>query len=99
MPGGSKSIPIDKPSRLGVVVSALEIIQLRFPIVDVASVSERVIAAYGGGETAGGVEVVAPGVVEVGGYYCAGLVYDGGAVGGVIPGFASQTPHNCGKSN
>ena len=78
--GGSKSIPIDKPSRLRVVVSTLEVIQVRLPIVDVAPISQRIIAAYGGREATGDMQVVTPGVVEVGGDYGAGLVYDGGDV-------------------
>ena len=56
-------IRIDKSAVLGVIISALEVVQPSFVVVDVATIAEGVEGAEGGGEVAGGGEGVAPGVV------------------------------------
>ena len=65
---------------MGVIISALEVVESGFGIVDIAAVAEGVEGAEGGGEVAGGGEGIAPGVVGVIYYRCAGGVQNGGHI-------------------
>ena len=62
---------------MGVIISALEVIEVRFGVVDVAAVAEGVIGTHGGGLGAGGAENVAPGIVGVGDNEACGFPGDG----------------------
>ena len=59
-------IRIDKPPPPRVIVSALQIVQPRFRVVDVSAVAQGVLCAEGGGQRAGGGQQIAPCVVGVG---------------------------------
>ena len=59
-------IRIDKPAPTRVIIPALQIVQPRFRVVDIAAVAERVGCAEGGGQRAGGGQRIAPCVVGVG---------------------------------
>ena len=65
---------------MGVIISALEVVEFRLGVVDVAAVAEGVEGAEGGGEVTCYGEGVAPGVVGVGDHRCAGCAQDGGHV-------------------
>ena len=66
MPCGRIPIRIDKPTPRRVIIPALQIVQPRFRVVDIAAVAERVGCAEGGGQRAGGGQRIAPCVVGVG---------------------------------
>ena len=60
-----QAIRIDKPAPRRVIVSALQIIQPRFRVVDVSAVAQGILFAEGGGQRAGGGQRIAPCVVGV----------------------------------
>ena len=60
-----QAIRIDKPTPRRVIVSALQIIQPRFRVVDVSAVAQGVLFAEGGGHRAGGGQQIAPCIVGV----------------------------------
>ena len=66
LPCGRIPIRIDKPTPPRVIVPALQIVQPRFRVVDIAAVAERVGCAEGCCQRAGGGQRVAPCVVGVG---------------------------------
>ena len=77
MSGGCKRIGVQESADFGVIISALEVVQPGFGIVDVATVAQGVQDAEGGSEVAGGGEGVTPGVVGVGDDGCAAGAQDG----------------------
>ena len=86
---------------MGVIISALEVIEFGFGVVDVTTVAEGVEGAEGGGEVTGGGEGVAPGVVGVGDDGRAGGAQDGSyitlqvrhiVVGGAVQGNGERPP-------
>ena len=80
-----QAIRIDKPTPRRVIVSALQIIQPRFRVVDVSAVAQGVLFAEGCCQRAGGGQRIAPCVVGVGhDARAAGIV----AVGDIRPGLA-----------
>ena len=95
MPCRKKSVGIDESAGLGVVVAALEVVEPRLGVVDIAAVAQGVQGAYGAGLGAGGGKGIAPGIVGVAGHGAAEgikqaydialqvrhIVVDGGAVG------------------
>ena len=74
----------------GIVVPALEVVQLRFGVVDITPVAEGVVGAQGGCQGAG--DGFAPGVIGVGNHWASRSVQDGRhiplQVGGVVVGGA-----------
>ena len=80
MTSSNQTICIDEAAGFGVVVAGLEVVEAGFLIVDVAAVAEGVVLTQGGGEGAGGTENIAPGVVGIPDYHCAGGVHDGNHV-------------------
>ena len=70
-------VRIEESADFWVIVAALEVVQAGFLIVDVAAVAEGVILAQGVCKGAGGGQEIAPGVVGVLDYDCAGFVGDG----------------------
>ena len=80
MSGGCKRIGVQESANLGIVISALEVVQPGFGVVDIATIAEGVEGAEGGGEVTCYGEGVAPGVVGVGDDGCAGCAQDGGHI-------------------
>ena len=78
MSSASKAIRINKPPHLGVIIPALEVVQLRLFIVDVATVAEGVIVPQVGGG-AGGCDI-APGIVGIADELLTVAVYNGGHI-------------------
>ena len=68
-----QAIRIDKPTPRRVIVSALQILQPRFRVVDVSAVAQWVLFAEGCGQRAGGGQQIAPCVV--------GVIHDARAAG------------------
>ena len=73
-------IRIDKSADLGVIISALEVVEFRLGVVDVAAIAEGVEGTESGCEVTCYGEGVAPGVVGVIYYRCAAGAQDGGHV-------------------
>ena len=73
---------------MGVIVSALEVVEAGFGIIDIAPVAQGVVGAQGAGHGTGGAENVAPGIVGIGDHSRSGGVQDRGdialEVGGII---------------
>ena len=73
---------------MGIVVSALEVVEAVFGIVDIAPVAQGIVGAQGASHGTGGAENVAPGIVGVGDHSRSGGVQDGGdialEVGGIV---------------
>lgn len=46
LPGGNKSIRIDKPADIGVIVSGLKVVKAAFFIIVITPISERVFVRY-----------------------------------------------------
>ena len=90
--GGGEGVRIQESAGVWVVVSALEVVQLRFGVVDIAPVAEGVVGAQGGCQGAGDGEGLAPGVIGVGNHRASRSVQDGRhiplQVGGVVVGGA-----------
>ena len=63
---GRIRIRIDKPAPRRIIISALQIVQPRFRVVDIPAVAQGVLFAEGGGQRAGGGQQIAPCVVGVG---------------------------------
>ena len=93
MSSGRVIVRIDKPPYLGVIIPALEIVQLRLFVVDIPTVPQRVIIAQCICHVAGGRDQVAPGIVDVMDDCGAVAVQDGDdislEVGDVVVGFAA----------
>ena len=67
--GGNEAVRTDESTDFGVIISALEVVEPCFCVVDVAAVAEGVEGGYGAG---GGACGIAPGIVGIGGYSSAG---------------------------
>ena len=93
MAGGDEGVGVDEAAEFGVIISALEIIESRFMVVDIATVAEGIEGAEGGSHGMGNVNAVAPGVVGVGYNLCTGAVQNRNnitlQVGGVVIGSAA----------
>ena len=50
---------------MGIIVSALEIVEAGFVVVDIAPVAQGVVGAQGAGHGTGGAEDVAPGTLGI----------------------------------
>ena len=66
MPCGRIPIRIDKPTPRRVIIPALQIVQPRLRVVDVPTVAQGILCAEGGGQRAGGAQLIAPCVVGIG---------------------------------
>ena len=90
--GGGEGVCIQESAGVRVVVPALEVVQLRFGVVDIAPVAEGVVGAQGGCQGAGDGEGLAPGVIGVGNHRASRSVQDCRhiplQVGGVVVGGA-----------
>ena len=90
--GGGEGVRIQESAGVRIVVPALEVVQLRFGVVDIAPVAEGVVGAQGGCQGAGDGEGFAPGVIGVGNHRASRSVQDGRhiplQVGGVVVGGA-----------
>ena len=62
---GDESIRIEESADLGIIVSALEIVEAGFGVVDVAPVAQGVVGTQGAGHGTGGAEDVAPGILGI----------------------------------
>ena len=84
MAGGGEGVGIQESADFGVIISALQIIEAGFGVVDIAAVAEGVQGGDGGGVGVaicqGGGKGIAPGVVGVGHQEVAGLVHDAGHI-------------------
>ena len=65
MPCGRIPIRIDKPTPRRVIIPALQIVQPRLRVVDVPTVAQGILCAEGGGQRAGGAQLIAPCVVGI----------------------------------
>ena len=63
--GGDVDICVDKASGLGVIVTGLEVVERGFGVVDIPTVSERVLSSQGARERAGAGELPAPAIVSI----------------------------------
>ena len=90
--GGGEGVCIQESAGVRVVVPALEVVQLRFGVVDIAPVAEGVVGTQGGCQGAGDGEGIAPGVIGVGNHRASRSVQDCRhiplQVGGVVVGGA-----------
>ena len=68
------TIRIDKPSGFRVIVSALEVVQSRFGIIDIPAVAEGVELAQRVGHGAGGGQRITPCIIGVRHHLCAAAV-------------------------
>ena len=66
LPCGRIPIRIDKPTPRRVIIPALQIVQPRLRVVDVPTVAQGILCAEGGGQRAGGAQLIAPCVVGIG---------------------------------
>ena len=73
-------IRVDKPSGFGIIVSALEVVQSRFGIIDIPAVAEGVQLTQRVGHGAGGGQRVAPCVIGIGHHLCAAAVHKTGHI-------------------
>ena len=80
MPGRGEGIGVQESADLGVIISALEVVESGFGVVDVAAVTEGVQGAEGRCQGACCGKRVAPGIVGVVYYCCAAAVQDSGHV-------------------
>ncbi len=64
--GGCVAVGVNKSACGGVVVTALQIVQACFGVVDVTTVAQGVMGAQGGSKAAGGGQDVASGIIGVG---------------------------------
>lgn len=69
-------VRIDKPSGFGIIVSALEVVQSRFGIIDIPTVAEGVELTQRAGHSAGGGQRIAPRVIGVRHHLRAAAVID-----------------------
>ena len=67
-------IRVDKPSHSRVIITALEVVEACFLVVDVAAVAEGVGLAEGRGQRAGGGQYLAPGVIGISHHLIAGSI-------------------------
>lgn len=74
------TIRIDKPSGFGIIVSALEIVQPRFGIIDIPAVAEGVQLTQRAGHGAGGGQRIAPCVIGISNHLRAAAVDQPGHV-------------------
>lgn len=81
----NKAIRIDEPTPSGIVIPAVEVVQPRFRVVDIAPIAERVKSAESGGERPACVPRLAPRVIGVGHYLCACAVHQSGHIALRIP--------------
>ena len=63
MAGGGDSIGVDKSAEGGIIVAGLEVVELSFGVVDIATVAQGVILANGIGVCAGDRQDIVPGIV------------------------------------
>ena len=80
-----RRVSIDEPTPSGIVIPAVEVVQPRFRVVDVAPIAERVKSAESGGERPACVPRLAPRVIGVGHYLCACAVHQSGHIALRIP--------------
>ena len=74
---GNEGVCIDESADCGIVISALQVIEACFYIVDLAPVAEGVLGTEGGGHAAGSGQDLAPGIVGVPDDHSAGGVEKG----------------------
>ena len=77
MTGGSISIRIDESAHGRIIISALEIVEAGFGIVDIATVAERIVHAQSGCHGTGGGQKIAPRVIGILDNRCAAGIQDG----------------------
>ena len=65
MSGRDEGIRIDESTNLGIVITGLEVVQLRILVKHISSVAQGIVDTEGGGHAAGGGQNVAPGVVGI----------------------------------
>ena len=74
---GDEGIGVNKSAEGGVIIAGLEVIELRFGVVDIAAVAQGVMGAEGCGQGAGGITQIAPGIVVISYHGCAAAVQNG----------------------
>ena len=83
--GGNEAVRIDEPSPNRIVIPAVEVVQPRFRVVDIASVAQGVKCAESEGERPACGPRLAPRVIGVGHYLCACAVHQSGHIALRIP--------------
>lgn len=86
--GGGESIRVDEAADGGVVVAGLEVIETCFGVVDISTVTQRVMGTEGGSHGAGRAKELAPCVIGVLDNRCAAGIQNGGNItlniGGIV---------------
>ena len=92
MAGRCESVGVEEAADFGIVVSALQVIEAGFGVVDIAAVAQGVMGTEGGSKVTGGGKRPAPGIVGVADHCRAAAVEDGGyialQVNGIVVGCA-----------
>ena len=91
-------IRIDEPAPSRIVVPAVEVIQPRFRVVDIAPIAEGVKCAESGGERPACAPRLSPRVIGVGHYLCACAVHQSGHIALRIPEVDGAAAAICGAA-
>ena len=81
----NKAVGIDKPIPSRIIVAAIEVIQPRLGIVDIAPVTQGIHSSQGGGKCPAHAPCFAPRAVGIGNHLCPRAVYQPGHIALRIP--------------
>ena len=76
----NKAVGIDKPTPSRIIVAAIEVIQPRLGIVDIAPVTQGIHSSQGGGKCPAHAPCFAPRAVGIGNHLCPRAVYQPGHI-------------------